>query len=238
MNENLNPLSQNFNAVMPDPIIETKETRSFTRLERIFAWLSFIFGYLFCRAFPVKESRFGGFLFVLVLFTVTAIVLRLKGCKFTVMPIVLAVSAIAVSVSLIISVNGFICFFAYAYALVVYCYFVYAVAGKALQSGFSDFILADFFKALFLTPFFAFGQLFKGMFSGKAATGGKVISKALLGIALAIIPTAIVLVLLCYGACLLVVNNLCCQYCDYSLVFWHRRLRYRCFKYGFCGDSG
>lgn len=220
MNENLNPLSQNFDAVKPDPTTETKPLRSFTSIERIFAWLSFVFGYLFCRAFPVGDSPFGGFLFVVILFVATAVVLRLKGCKFTATPIVLAVSAVAVCVSLLISVNGFIYFFAYTYALIVYCYFVYAVAGKVLQSGFSDFILTDFFKAIFLTPFFAFGQLFKGMFSGKAASGGKLISKVLLGIVLAIVPTAIVLTLLCYDDGF---NDLLLKIFDFSFddVFSH-----------------
>lgn len=220
MNENTNPQSQYVSAVQPEQTTETNLPRSFTKLEIIFAWLSFAFGYLFCRAFPVSDSPFGGFLFVFILFVVTAVILRLKGCKFTAMPIVLAISAIAVSVSLIISVNGFIYFFAYSYALVVYCYFIYAVAGKTLQSGFSEFILADFFKALFLTPFFAFTQLFKGMFSGKASSSGKFISKALLGIVLAIVPTAIVLTLLCYDDSF---NELLLKIFDFSFddIFSH-----------------
>ncbi|MBR5218649.1 MAG: DUF4173 domain-containing protein, partial [Clostridia bacterium] len=202
-NINLNPQNQYANVVQPmsAPIQHPKKTlREFTRLERVFAWLSFIFGYLFCRAFPVGESPLGGFLFVLILFAVTAIVLKLKGCKFTAMPIALALSAIVVSLSLIISNNSFIYFFAYSYAIAVYCYFVYAVLGTASPTGLYDFILADFFKALFIAPFYSFACLFRGMFSGRATSGGKFITKALLGVAIAILPTSIVLVLLCYDA--------------------------------------
>ena len=219
---NSNPQSQYVSAVQtadPSPQPE-RSIRDFTRLERAFAWLSFVFGYLFCRAFPVKDSPLGGFLFVSILFVVTASILKLKGCKFTVMPVVLALSAIAVSVSLIIADNSFIYFFAYSYALAVYCYFIYAVVGTSMQAGFSDYILADFFKALFVSPFFAFTQLFKGMFSGRAKSGGKFISKTLLGIALAIIPTAIVLALLCYDDSF---YELLCRIFDFNLadIFSH-----------------
>ena len=198
MSENKNPLCQDNGEVNPVLTIEAKPSRNYTSIERIFAWLSFVFAYLFCRAFPVGDSPFGGFLFVFIMFAATAIIFKLKGCKFTVMPSVLAASAVALSVSLLISANSFIYFFAYAYALIVYCYFVYAIAGNPLQSGFSDYILADFLKAVFLTPFFAVNQLFKGMFSDKAASSKKVILKVLLGIVLAIVPTAIVLTLLGY----------------------------------------
>lgn len=197
MDNNINPQVQYGGASYFDqPQFEAP--REFTRLERVFAWVSLFFGYLFCRAFPVGDSPFGAFLFVVVLFVGTAVVLKLKGCKFKLVPIVLGLSAIAISVSLIISANGFIYFFAYSYVIAVYCYFVYSVAGTALQPGFSDFLLIDFLKALFVAPFYAFGKLFKGMFSGKSTKGSRFVLKALLGVALAIIPTSIVLGLLSY----------------------------------------
>lgn len=196
-NNGINPQSQYVGTTYTVPP-QPKKHREFTGLERAFAWLSFIFGYLFCRAFPVGDSPLGGFIFVVILFVVTASILKIKGCRFTAMPIVLGLSAIAVSVSLIISANSFIYFFAYSYALAVYCYFISAVVGTTSESGFSDFMLVDFFKAIFIIPFFSFVHLFRGMFSGKATSGGKFITRALLGIALAIVPTAIVLGLLCY----------------------------------------
>lgn len=198
VNNNTNPQSQYVAVTCSVPQQQPKKHREFTKLERAFAWISFIFGYLFCRAFPVGDSPFGGFLFVVILFVLSASIFKIKGCRFTAMPIVLGLSAISVSVSLIISANSFIYFFAYSYALAVYCYFASSVVGASSQSGFSDFMLIDFFKAIFITPFFSFVHFFRGMFSGKATSGGKFISRALLGIALAIVPTAIVLGLLCY----------------------------------------
>lgn len=203
MNGNINPNQQNQYVGVVQPVSAPiqhpkKPTREFTTLEKVFAWLSFILGYLFCRAFPVGDSPLGGFMFVVVLFVVTTIVLKLKGCKFTATPIVFALSAIGVSLSLIISNNSFIYFFAYSYAIAAYCYFVYSVLSIASPLGLYDFILVDFFKALFIAPFISFAHLFRGMFSGRARSGGKIISKVLLGIAIAILPTSIVLALLCY----------------------------------------
>ncbi len=199
MNEfNPNNLDSQFDFELIAPKQEPKVVRDFSILESVFAWLSFVVGYLFCRAFPVGETPLGGFLFIVFIFVATFILLKIKGCTFRPLPIILALSAVAMSASLIISNNSFIYFFAYSYSLAVYCYFIYAVAGEPIKSGFNDCIIMDFFKAIFVTPFFAFSQLFKGMFSGRSKRGEKVFSKILLGLALAVIPTAIVLGLLSY----------------------------------------
>ncbi|MBQ8863076.1 MAG: hypothetical protein IJ021_10135, partial [Clostridia bacterium] len=67
-----------------------KPKREYSALEVVFVWLCFVMGYLFCRVFPVVQSPFGGFLFVILLFGVTVFVLLKKGVKFGVMPCVMA----------------------------------------------------------------------------------------------------------------------------------------------------
>lgn len=185
------------NAVVQN--IETpKPTREFSTLECVFAWMSLIAGYIFCRAFPVSNHSFGGFLFVVILFVASAVILYIKVGTLKVFTSLVAASAILISASLVISANSFIHFFAYSYALVAYCYFVYSATGNAIEKDFSDYILIDFFKALFVMPFYSFGNMFKAMFSGKAKKSGKFIAKLLLGLFIAIIPTTIVLILLSY----------------------------------------
>lgn len=175
-----------------------KPRRTFTKSECVFAWLSLLFGYLFCRVFPVMSHPLGGFLFVVAVFLATAVIMICKGAKPGVMPILTALSAIAISATLIISANAFLHFFAYLYAMAAYAYFVYAGSGNALESGFSNLILMDYFKALFVLPFYSFGELFRGMFTGKAQSSGKWIAKILIGVAIALLPTMLVLVLLSY----------------------------------------
>lgn len=170
--------------------------RSFTSVESIFAWLSLLSGYIFCRVFPANSNPLGAVIFILLLFIATFVVLKVKQFKIGILPLLAAASAIIISLTLIFSGNAFLNFFAYTYALIVYFYFVYSATGNSLQIGFSNFILIDFIKALFVTPFLSFGSLFKAMFSSR--NGGKLSLKILAGLGLAIIPTAIVLSLLSY----------------------------------------
>lgn len=171
---------------------------TFTTLDSVFAWLSFAAGYIFCRVFPLSSNSLGGFLFIVALFTATTIILKIKGEKLTLSPMLAAASAIILSAAFILSENSFLCFLAYTYALATYCYFLYAVMGNSIEKGFSDLFLVDYFKALFALPFYSFNQIFKGMFSGKAKGCGKLILKLIAGIAGTIIPTSIVLLLLSY----------------------------------------
>lgn len=197
---NLNPYTPNFE--MPNPPVTPpttpKKGRAYTVTESIFAWLSLIFGYLFCRVFPINDSPFGGLLFTLLLFIVAFIVAKVMGKKITPKPLLIAMSAIIISASLIFTSSGFIHFFSYSYSLVVFCYFIYSVNGNSIKGGLSDLILADFIKALFIMPFCSFGCMFKAMFTGKAKGSGKVFLKILIGVAIAVIPTLIVFGLLSY----------------------------------------
>ena len=42
----------------------TTPARSFSTLECIFAWLSLLFGYIFCRLFPAHLNPLFGFIFI------------------------------------------------------------------------------------------------------------------------------------------------------------------------------
>lgn len=177
-----------------------KSGRSFTNVEVVFAWFCYIAGYLFCRVVPISENPFGGFLFTIVLFVATIIVLVIKKAKFSVMSWLAVVSAITMSTSFILTTNDTLIFFAYLYSLAAYCYFVYSATGNSLKKGLSDMIIADYINALFVYPFHSLEQMIKAMFSNKSSKSSKVISRALLGLAIALIPTVIVLCLLSYDS--------------------------------------
>ncbi|MBR5218603.1 MAG: DUF4173 domain-containing protein [Clostridia bacterium] len=186
---------------VPANMIETvpvKPQREYKGFESVFAWLCLFAGYLFCKAFPVRSNPLGGFILILFLFIVSTAILKIKGAKFGALPVIAAISAVAVSSALVLSANRTVCFFAYAYAIVIYCYYLYAVTGNSVKKGFTDFIAIDFIKALIVMPFESLGSLFKALFSGKAKKGGKFVLKIIVGIALASVPTAIVVGLLSY----------------------------------------
>ena len=181
-------------------VLEPVPTREFTLMESVFAWFCLLFGYLFCRVFPVVSSPLGGFLFILFVYVSTTIILKIKKVEFGVISIVTAVSAIIISATLVFSSNSLLHFYAYIYALATYFFYIQRAMGNYTQKAFSDLILLDYFKALFKLPFTSLGNFFKAMFYGKAREGGKVIARLLLGIAIAIIPTGIVISLLSYDS--------------------------------------
>lgn len=199
---NFNPYTPNFET--PNLPVTTptppKKGRGFSLTESIFAWLCLIFGYLFCRVYPISDSPFGGLLFTLILFISSFVAAKVMRKKISPKPLLAAFSAIVISASLIFTSSDFIHFFSYSYSLVILCYFIYSVNGNSVKRGLSDLIVADFIKALFIMPFCSFGYMFKAMFIGKTNGGKKVFLKILIGAGIAIIPTLIVFGLLSYDS--------------------------------------
>lgn len=180
----------------PSPGEETVPEREFSTIEAVFAWLCVVLGYLFCRAVPVSAQPMGGFLFVVLLFAVTVIVLRRKGAEFGVASWCAAGSAVVMSAALIMSASPFLQTLSYAYALAAYFIFVYTACGNG-RCGFSERCVIEWCKAL-LIPFYALARLPAALFSHRMKNGGKVLAKIFVGAAIAVVPTMIVVGLLSY----------------------------------------
>lgn len=110
---NFNPYNQSTPVYSPQPQSQepVNKKREFSLIESIFAWMSLIFGYLFCRVVPLSESPFGGLLFTLILFISGFIVLKVMKKKLTLMPLIITISGVVVSFSLILTSNNFLHFF-------------------------------------------------------------------------------------------------------------------------------
>ena len=173
--------------------------RVFAAAESAFAWLSVLFGYLFCRTVPVIKNPLGGLLFIAALFTSTAVVLFVLKKKISVSAYMIAASALLLSASLIISANGLVATVSYLYSMAAYIYFVYTANGNSIQQPIGELFFFDFIKSAFFMPFVSFGKMFLAMF-GKSSRTGKIILKILIGIGLAIIPTLIIRFLLSFDA--------------------------------------
>jgi hypothetical protein len=184
---------------IPQSTAVKKEGRKFSILESAFAWICLILGYLFCRAFPPFENALGSFIVTLVIFGVTATILAFRGAKFNLSSIISAVSGVAISAGLIINSNNTLQNLIGCYCILAYVYFVYSATGNKIEKGFSNFVIADFFKAIFVMPFASFGYLFRATSRRKDGTRNKgFVPKILLGIAIGFIPLVIVLTLLSY----------------------------------------
>lgn len=174
--------------------------RNYTGLESVFAWICMAFGFFFCKVFPAHQNPMGAFILVVITFVVTTVVLKIKKAKLGVLPVMAVVSAMVMSGILILNSNPMIISLANTYAIVTYCYYIYAAQGNQTKLGFNDFVLVDYFKALFVAPFHKAGRLFQGMFSGKIRKSGDILGKIIKGGVIALIPTIVVCGLLSYDS--------------------------------------
>ncbi len=175
-------------------------SRKFTGVETIFAWCCLLAGYFFCKIIPLVSSPLAAMVFSITLFIVTIIVLNTKKMTAKLPAYIVAGTAIAMSVAIIFTSNNYIQFFAYAYCLLSYGYLVYTAFGNSTEKGFSDLILIDFFKILFVMPFVSLVQIFPALFYSQDKKRGKMVAKILLGIAIAVVPTAVIIGLLSYDS--------------------------------------
>lgn len=180
------------------PTRAARPKREFTAAESVFAWVCFILGYLFCRVLAGGFNPLGGFLFTVLIFSVTAAVIKIEKARPPFAAWVAAVSGVVLAASLIVTGNETVRFFAYLYSAAAYVYFVYAAFGNKLEKGFSNLLCLDFVKAAFICPFTSFANIFRS-FGGKSRkNGSKTFLKVLAGIGIALIPCIVIISLLCY----------------------------------------
>ena len=80
-----------------------KEKRIFTVSDTVFAWLSYIIGYLFCRSVHTASSPLGSTLFIVLLFAATGGFLHAIKRKPDLTASAVAISAVTVSLSFVFS---------------------------------------------------------------------------------------------------------------------------------------
>ena len=140
----------------------------------------------------------GEFLFVILLYALTFVVVKLEKARFNAPAVISLLSGLALAFSTVVSGNGGVRFFAFACSLAAYTYFVYTAFGNKLAKGFTNLLLIDFFKSAFILPFASFGKIFHGLIPKKGEKCGKGFLKVLIGIAFAFIPCVIIIALLFY----------------------------------------
>ncbi len=194
-----NTTSKDLPAKETAPSSENSEmNKSYSLPDVIFAWLSIFFGYLFCRAFPVFENTLGSFIFVIILFVTTFIIITVKKIKTPQMALIVGISALVISPALIITNSTFIIFLTHTYILLSYCYFIYSSFENCIEKGVSDYIFIDYIKSILVMPFCSLTKIFKAISQGKAKQGMQVALKILLGLAIAVVPTIVIFCLLSY----------------------------------------
>lgn len=193
------PINPYYYQQAPQVIKPKKPRRVFSSTETVFAWIVYVLAYLFCLSVPINKNPLGAFVVIVLMFSSTFVVMLIKGRKLQIMPLLVGISAVVISTGLILTANGLLHFFAFLYSLVAYCYFLYGMSGDRLFR-FTDGVVIDFVKAVFVMPFCSFTELFRVIFSSKSNKSGRLILKILIGVAITIVPTVVIIALLSYDS--------------------------------------
>ena len=181
---------------------KTAQTRQIKAYETVFAWAALLLGYLFCRTLPVSAHPLGAFLLILALYTAGGIFLLLSHARQTPRSLFYLVSPLVLSASLFLSSNAFLHTCTFLWSLICFTFWVTLSYGGGLEANARELLFYDFLKAVFVMPFASFGTFFRSLFPRRKAdgttSGGKQVLLALLGLLIAVIPTAIVVCLLSY----------------------------------------
>lgn len=174
------------------------ETPKYSKVDSVFAWLSLILAFFFCHTVPVWENPLGGVILIFALFITGFIVLRAKKAKLRFSTVASSISALILSFAFLLAESRFLLFLSCSYCLASYAFLIYAAFGNRVENGFSDYIYIDYCKALCILPFCAFVSIFPALASKSANKGSSFILKVIIGIAIAVIPTALVFAFLSY----------------------------------------
>ena len=164
------------------------------------AWLFLVLGYFFCCVFPMSKQPLAAALYLSALYALTFLFLLRGHVRLgLVQKLVLLSAGLALAAPLLWDNTGdaFLCFL---YALTAYAYLFYAASGNCLEEGLSAFVGVDLFRALCVFPFSSFGKLFPSLVSRGKKGFGKLAFKILLGLLLAVLPTAAALSLLSFDS--------------------------------------
>lgn len=172
---------------------------NYTNADTVFALMSFVLGYLFINwmLFVPESLGLGATLLVVAFSVMSVIYLRLKGIKLTACAILGLIGIDGMSLAFLFSANGLIKFLVTVFIIFALAYWYYSSSGNREEGKIGDMLPFDLLKSVLVLPFVSFGKLFGVAKSGiKSSSAGKKIGMALLGILIAVIPTAIITALL------------------------------------------
>lgn len=194
-------------SMLPDGTVQTAVTqkREARPCEVAFAWIAIVAAYLWCRLTPASTRPLGAFLMTLALFIAGGVFLALSGARQNRRSIPCAASTLILSLSFILSSNGFIHFLTLAWVLCCFMLWVLLSYGGGLEKYPGYLLFYDTVKAVFVMPFASFGAIFSSLLptrtkddDGARRRGGKQVGFAVIGLLIAVIPTAVVILLLSY----------------------------------------
>ena len=179
-----------------------KSPPSFIETDCIFAWLSIIVGFFFFRTLPITQNSLGGVLFTILLFAFGVFYLLRSKIRIKSSVIMFATVICIYSFGLITNSNKSIQTLIFLFILASFPYWIYTAFGLNEKNMFGDNCILHALYSTFVLPIISTIYFFPAIsVSNKRNRSKKIIVGALwglLGLAIAIIPTAIICMLLSY----------------------------------------
>lgn len=180
-----------------------KEKPQYRGIDALFAWLSIAVGFLFVRAMPVTQNALGGMLFLILLYVFGGIYLYASKVRIGTASVLFALGAVILSAGMITGGNHTLrglLFLGLLLAFLYWCYVACGLGGMADEN-----MVLHVWRAVFVMPFVSLEHIFPALFSFRkkgenAAKLWRTLGWTLVGLGVAVIPTAIVVALLSYDA--------------------------------------
>lgn len=172
-----------------------------TTLDSVFAWLSLAVGYLAVQAMPIVSHTLGALLAAWLLFLFCSVYLIRSGIVPSRSAVLFACAACLCSLGWITGANHTVQRFLAVFVVFSLLYYVYAVCGLCGPKLFGGRTVLHVLCAIFSLPLGSLGHLFRALPVRSSRGAGRVMRAlgwGLLGLGVAVVPTAIITVLLSY----------------------------------------
>ncbi len=187
--------------LQPTPVVKP----TYHGIDALFAWLSITVGFAFVRAMPLNRTTLGSVLFFLLLYAFGGIYLRTSGVRLTRSAFLLAICAVILSAGLLTNGNATTRGFLALFLVLAFPFWIYYSAGLGGNGMLGNDLIPYALRAVFVLPFSSLEHIFPSLFAfRKKGTGVlrvlRTVGWIMLGLCVAVIPTAIVILLLSYDA--------------------------------------
>lgn len=185
----------NINETIP---CEPCEKHSFHPKLKAAAWISLLAGFFAARLLPVNSSPLGSLLLSVFIFALTAVFIFSEGRKLKIKDVVIPTVATIISAGTIATSVPVLRDIISVTLIVLYLYWVRCALGSASEGFPGKFAFFELIKAVFVVAIPSVGTIWRVLFSKKKEGSKSMFGWILLGIVVALIPTAAIVSLLSY----------------------------------------
>lgn len=165
-----------------------------------FAFICLFFGYAFIRTALISEPGIGVTVYVLLFVAFGTIFMRMHGVTVTAASVTMPVIMLIFSAVFVISGAEWVRFLTLLFEILAATYWFVSAFGCRAEARIGDFLPFDMIKAFFVQPFSSFfAQPRFAVSALKSTKTGRHVFHIIIGLALAVIPGAIITVMLVFA---------------------------------------